>query len=274
LHRETEKDLIQIIGGNRKQLTANHREQSWLPIFSTRIALLCYLQNIMQAVQSSNANKEETNNQVDSKKRNDGAKNSEKFVSENRLHKRRQRARNQERKQNALNELMARISSFEKTLLGKPGIFVGNLDDLYLPIPDCPLDFWGRVPKICNPNEAILNVEIADASKLSRDKMIQRKYMKKLKKKLLRGEINESERKNMWDKYGRAALNDSNGLTLLSSDRGQRKAWQIENFAFLIKNKLTRHASKESLVVADFGCGSGNLCLASLLFWQHPICTS
>jgi SAM-dependent methyltransferase len=189
-------------------------------------------------------------------------------VSEQRKHKRRQRKRNQERKQNALNELMERIISLENKE-GEP-ISVASVRDLYSPIPSIGDEnelFWQKVPQICNPCTAVLDSTIADNSKLARDKQNQGKYQKKLETKLQLGEITESERKELWNKHGRYA-SDSKGVSLLSSDRGQRKAWQIENFAFLLKHKLTERSSKEKLTVVDFGCGSGNLCLALAAYFD------
>jgi SAM-dependent methyltransferase len=169
-----------------------------------------------------------------------------------RLHKRRQRQRNQERKQTALENLLDRVPQSS------------SVKSLYQPIPclPCSSDFWSRVPKICNPH----------ATKLQRDKYQQGKYLRKLQHKLKGGEINTQEQEELWKKHGRSCSSSSTNdgaVTLLSEDRGQRKAWQVENFVSLLSDKLTPHDNhNKPLTVVDFGCGSGNL-LALASYFTH-----
>jgi len=59
------------------------------------------------------------------------------------------------------------------------------------------------------------------------------------------------------------AMITNDDVSLLSNDRGQRKAWQAENFVSLLRERLSSSSSdKSTLRVVDFGCGSGNLYLA------------
>jgi SAM-dependent methyltransferase len=173
----------------------------------------------------------------------------------NRLHKQRQRARTQAAKQNSLDELLDRLPSpLDPTSPLKP-----SLANLYKPIPALSIDhdFWTRVPNICNPNAAILNHTIADEKKLSIAKYQQEKLRRKLEKKTKNGFITEEERQILWEKHGRSGTTEEEAVTLLSAQRGQRKVWQVENFVSLLSGKLTPGST-----VVDFGCGSGNLCLA------------
>ena len=151
-------------------------------------------------------------------------------------------------------------------------------------------NFWNYVPDICNPNKARLNNIIADETKFYIDKKYQKKLHKKLQIKLGRGEITEIESKELWSKHGRVDdINNHNNdddnvqeVSLLSYDRGQRKAWQIENFAYLLQTKFRDHerrtafsgttsssSSSQPLTVVDFGCGSGNLCLALASYFTN-----
>jgi SAM-dependent methyltransferase len=173
----------------------------------------------------------------------------------NRLHKQRQRARTQAAKQNSLDDLLDRVPS----PLDAASPLKTSLADLYQPIPALSIDhdFWSHVPNICNPNAAILNNEIADERKLAILKYQEEKYRRKLEKKTKNGFITEEERKILWEKHGRSGTTEEQGMTLLSAQRGQRKVWQVENFVSLLSDKLTPGST-----VVDFGCGSGNLCLA------------
>jgi len=58
------------------------------------------------------------------------------------------------------------------------------------------------------------------------------------------------------------AMITNDDVSLLSNDRGQRKAWQVENFVSLLRERLSSSSDTATLRVVDFGCGSGNLCLA------------
>ena len=142
-------------------------------------------------------------------------------VSEHRLHKRRQRKRNQDSKQNALTELMNRINSMDG------GLSPSKVEDLYSSIPSDPQNakdyFWSKVPCMCDPCKAVMGKTIADDSKLDRDKKYQTKYKKKLAVMQGMGKITQAENQEMWTKHGRAA-DDTAGVSLLSARRGQRKA--------------------------------------------------
>ena len=170
-------------------------------------------------------------------------------------HKQRQRARNQARKRNSLDELLDRIPSPLDTKVP----LKASLSDLYQPIPSLPIDhdFWTKVPSVCNPNSAILNHDIADAKNLAVEKYRQGKLHRKLEFKMENGLITEQQRQILWEQHGRSGTTEEEGVTLLSDQRGQRKAWQVENFVSLLSEKLAPGST-----VVDFGCGSGNLCLA------------
>lgn len=193
--------------------------------------------------------------------------NAEQPVSENRLHKRRQRKRNQERKQNALTELMNRLNSMDD------GLSPSSVKNLFHSIPSDPNAkdcFWSKVPCMCDPCKAVMDKSIADDSKLARDKKYQKKYKKKLAVKQEQGKISEAEKEALWIKHGRAA---DVGVSLLSERRGQRKAWQIENFCFLLtrllkKRPVNNNSNSKTFTVVDFGCGSGNLCLALAAYFK------
>jgi SAM-dependent methyltransferase len=205
---------------------------------------------------------------------------------EARLHKRRQRARNQDRKQGALDELLERVLPLDTSLLAADSKNADtstststSLADLYQPIiPSLSLvvDFWKQVPDICNPNAAVLNAEISDPTKLAGDKYQQSKYERKLELKQERGEITEQERRDLWEQHGRSGSSTAStgtSVTWLSANRGQRKAWQVENFVTLLQDKLLRGSTKDNnnnnLTVVDFGSGSGNLCLALAAYFTH-----
>ena len=171
-------------------------------------------------------------------------------VSANRLHKRRQRARNQEQKQKSLDDLFDRVPPPPTNNVIAPAKGGGentqcSYADLYRPIPELSIeDFWKNVPDICNPTAAVMDQNLADQNRLSRDKKYQARYKRKLQHKLKRGDITEAKRQELWEKHGRSnATNDqetNDGVTLLSAQRGQRKAWQVENFVTLLKNNRLR----------------------------------
>jgi len=104
------------------------------------------------------------------------------------------------------------------------------------------------------------------------------KFRKKLEQQVKCGIITEAEAEEKLEKFGRPKRKEVEGLespsfTLLNSDRGLRKRQQVENIASVLLDHFGRISSsfcqisssssekKKSLVV-DFGCGSGNLCLA------------
>lgn len=198
----------------------------------------------------------------------DAASNPQEFVSENRLHKRRQRKRNQDRKQNALTELMNRIDSMDD------GLSASKVKSMYTSIPSSDPNekkyFWSKIPCTCDPCKAVMDKSIADDTKLDRDKTYQKKYKKKLAAMQKKGKITEAEKEEMWSKHGRST-EDTMAVSLLSARRGQRKAWQIENFAFLLTKLIEKRpsAAKNPFTVVDFSCGSGNLCLALAAYFEN-----
>lgn len=177
-----------------------------------------------------------------------------------------------------------------------------TLSDLYRPIrrpePAVANGFWSKVPPVCNPNKAVLEAKISDERELSMDKYHSEKYRRKLHYKKNEGKITQAELEVLWEKHGKRTNktnteNDSavpakksktidtkqkksdEGVSLLSHDRGQRKAWQVENFVSILWEKLSSYTTDEGtkddkisncndfdFTVVDFGCGSGNLCLA------------
>jgi SAM-dependent methyltransferase len=135
----------------------------------------------------------------------------------------------------------------------------------------------------------MLDTNIAGERELGSDVYHNNKYKRKLGHRLKQGDISREEMKDCWEKHGRktGSRNEETAeetesvkdVSLLSSDRGQRKAWQIENFVYLLQDRLMKHqqfsnaeksqnkASK--LTVVDFGCGSGNLCLALAPYFSN-----
>ena len=105
----------------------------------------------------------------------------------------------------------------------------------------------------------------------------QNKFRKKLEQQVKCGTITEAEAEEKLEKFGRPKQEnggvDSPSFSLLNSDRGLRKRQQVENIASVLldhfgqisssscQNSGSSSEKKNSLVV-DFGCGSGNLCLA------------
>lgn len=178
-----------------------------------------------------------------------------------------------------------------------------KLSDLYRPIrrPDVVVanEFWAKVPPICNPNKAVLEANISDERELSVDRYNSEKYRRKLQYKKEKGDITQTELEELWGKHGKRTTNTNStdttakkatatsqiqtqtqhtssttfgtadAVSLLSNDRGQRKAWQVENFVSILWERLSSYTSDENndnnefaFTVVDFGCGSGNLCLA------------
>lgn len=231
--------------------------------------------------------------------------------SEHRLgHKKRQRSRNRELKRLAFYELLDRLPPFHElplAVIKKDGddsapIEKKQLTDLYRPIrrPDLVIanEFWARVPSVCNPNKAVLEEKISDQRELSMDRYHSEKYRRKLQYKKEKGELTQIELEVLWEKHGKRTkktnvdnstdktsktksmqINQQNvtsassgeGVSLLSNDRGQRKAWQVENFVSILWDRLASYTVEDddrssndefNFTVVDFGCGSGNLCLA------------
>ena len=94
----------------------------------------------------------------------------------------------------------------------------------------------------------------------------QRKFQKKLEQQVKCGKLTEAEAEEKMQKLGRPKQQqereeDSPSFTLLNSDRGLRKRQQVENIASVLFDNFNSLTESKPLVV-DFGCGSGNLCLA------------
>lgn len=165
-------------------------------------------------------------------------------------------------------------------------------------------EFWMRIPPLCTPDESELNEVIADETLLKKEEVRQMKYKKKLIRKLQDGDITNQEMEEMLVKHGRSSssscncggYHDDDGITngsLMSADRGKRKRCQVENFAMLLslhdehistsRNKpLAEQCTSDTSPVfrikktlrkirrvVDFGCGSGNLCLALAACWPE-----
>ncbi len=227
-------------------------------------------------------------------------------------HKKRQLARRREEKRQAFLELLGRLPSFKELPLAIVNENDGHLakktlSDLYVPIsrPKKAITdgFWSKVPPVCNPNRAVLEAKLSDERELSMDKYHSEKYRRKLQYKKDRGELTEDQVEEQWEKHGKRTnkTNDDGdtgkkvkktktmktqeesantkasdeGVSLLSHDRGQRKAWQVENFVSILWDRLSSYTVESSnedvdnsktddfdFTVVDFGCGSGNLCLA------------
>jgi len=100
------------------------------------------------------------------------------------------------------------------------------------------------------------------------------KFRKKLEQQVKCGIITEAEAEEKLEKFGRPKRKEVEGLespsfTLLNSDRGLRKRQQVENIASVLLEHFAQISSsscssseKMNSLVVDFGCGSGNLCLA------------
>jgi 2-polyprenyl-3-methyl-5-hydroxy-6-metoxy-1,4-benzoquinol methylase len=270
-------------------------------------------------------------------------------------HKRRQQARRQDRKREAVKGLLERLH-FDELPLASILTISNDIDntnananstsaieeennekkkstqlsDLYQPI--CRLDddvtneFWSKVPAICNPNKAVMEEKISDERDLMRERYRSDKYRRKLKKQMERGDINQTQVDDLWEKHGKRTTNtnannidtedtdetnnnsqakqqtmattttaaaiptnsscNNEAVSLLSNDRGQRKAWQVENFVSLLRERLSSSSNYNSrignsnnssnssneefaLTVVDFGCGSGNLCLALASYFSQ-----
>ena len=87
--------------------------------------------------------------------------------------------------------------------------------------------------------------------------------------------ISETEANEKLEKFGRTKpregrdekSSESLSFTLLNDDRGQRKRQQVENIASILFQRFTPKTPSDNPkqrrpLVVDFGCGSGNLCLA------------
>jgi SAM-dependent methyltransferase len=229
------------------------------------------------------------------------------IVSNERLHKRRQRARNLGRKKEAIEVLLQRLPPIRQ--MPSVGCSLStnihennnNLSSLFCPIP--PLqssrEFWDQVPSICNPLTATLCSKIAGKKELGSDRYHNDKYHRKLHYQNQDGIISKQQLEELWRKHSRSdgvartttttaptivndeaetqnqkpsknPRNKEEAVSLLSNERGKRKAWQIENFVSLLRGWLARQNKQQKPVtVVDFGCGSGNLCLALAPYFKN-----
>ena len=89
------------------------------------------------------------------------------------------------------------------------------------------------------------------------------------------GVISETEANEKLEKFGRPKPNEKRDektseslfFSLLNNDRGRRKRQQVENIASILFQRFTPKTPSDNPkqkrpLVVDFGCGSGNLCLA------------
>ena len=96
----------------------------------------------------------------------------------------------------------------------------------------------------------------------------QKKFRKKLEQQVKSGKITEAEAEEKLEKFGRPNQEESESpsFTLLNSDRGLRKRQQVENIASVLFDHFRQICSSSFTqrrpFIVDFGCGSGNLCLA------------
>lgn len=212
-------------------------------------------------------------------------------------HKRRQRHRQQERRRQALEALLGRIPTFTtgSTSSDHDSSWIA---DLYQPIPalSLPVDdeetagagsgFWNVVPSMCNPMGTIMDTSIMtmlDSRKVARDQRFQQKLQHKLQSRQDRGEITKEEQEQLWNQHGKVHSH------LLSASRGQRKAWQVENFVVLLQQYIQDVVAAAAevdrpggggkdddddddggdITVVDFGSGTGNLCLALAAYFPQ-----
>ena len=140
---------------------------------------------------------------------------------------------------------------------------------------DLTKSFWDQIPAICSPNASLT----ADDRIVGVNKKNNEKYLNKLRAKLKCGDITQQEMDQKLSKNGRTVeilsemekretdsnsenskerMNDitHSNVSLMSEDRRFKKCLQIENFASIFEI-----FGKKKCVI-DFGCGSGNLCLA------------
>jgi len=141
------------------------------------------------------------------------------------------------------------------------------LDDKYQSECEAEDSFWIGIPPTCTPNLSKLDSTIASDALLKGEESRQRKFRKKLETKLRHGNITEQQMNALLENYGRKNDNEDGmvgSFSLLNSERGVRKKQQVENFASIFEifgNKLK--------TVVDFGCGSGNLCLALASYYRN-----
>lgn len=201
-----------------------------------------------------------------------------------REHKKRLRTRQQKQKQNNLDELINKIP-----------IDIESIPGLYMPLPrlndvigkssyeyermginsTCPTQeitkcdtFWREVPDNCAPHTTRLTSLVGGDEIIKRERKRQEKYAKKLRKKLEDRDITPEEMNKLFDKHGRPEdVSSRDSFSLMSSDRGMRKCWQVENIASLLELFYVQKKKKLDCVI-DFGSGSGNLCLALASYYK------
>lgn len=200
-----------------------------------------------------------------------------------REHKKRLRARQQNRKQNTLDHIIDKIP-----------MDLESVPNLYLPVPrlnhvleqststtesvavdnltsqenEKCVSFWKHVPANCSPDNTRLTSDIGGEEIVKRERKRQEKYAKKLSRKLEDKDITSEEMKELLEKHGRQEEEKSQkSFSLMSADRGIRKCWQVENLASLLELFFIQKNRKLDCVV-DFGSGSGNLCLALAAFYR------
>lgn len=139
---------------------------------------------------------------------------------------------------------------------------------------------WAAMPACLTPDDAQLDASTAaSAGMLQQEEKRQKAYLKKLQAKLKDGDITEEEMENLLQKFGRPAQCDccdgpsaggATAFSLMNAERGLRKKQQIANFATLVgefrrealeRQKHQKPEDRRPPTVADFGSGSGNLCL-------------
>ena len=223
-------------------------------------------------------------------------------TDKDRQHKKRQQKRHREQRQESLEELLQRIPPLSQSLLGVRTMTTTSIatttptacqrvQDVFQPIPPLEMEFWNHVPTMCNPMTAKIDYSssstttttndgggILDQAKRVRHERFQLKRKRKLEAREQRGEITKEEHEQLWAEHGRTiktttkkdknkdedSSTNQETCSLLSANRGQRKAWQVENFVSLLKGRLL-----PGMTVVDFGSGSGNLCLALAAYFSE-----
>jgi len=212
----------------------------------------------------------------------------------NREHKRRQRARNAARRRDD------RLRFLQGLPLPLP---VGTTDHdavsidleaklaaMFVPIgmhrllpagvesADPVASIWTAMPPILTPDQSGLDGDIASETLLEQERLRQVRYAKKLRKKVLDGELSETAMQERLGQHGRdgrgnvaetvpthefalggddfdngtgagadsASVHSGRGLSLLSADRGRRKRQQVDNFVAILAMRL-REGNVQSL---------------------------
>jgi SAM-dependent methyltransferase len=228
-------------------------------------------------------------------------------------HKRRQRARQQERKQAHLEALIGAVPWERSGIHRREGEGALEPQEGHLPAPrryfkpvprlgallsgasastsneDPEPLFWSRVPASCSPHEASLELT---EMRMKAERHRQQKLDRKLLRQVHAGSITEERRLELQQERNRkpTSASDSDEIRLMGANRGVHKQLQVENFASLLmiyEHRATGPHSSEGVHqagqlgtlfrshaplssihrVVDFGCGSGNLCLALAAYW-------